>query len=178
MCLNSVNSPPAAGNNIPQYILVSRSERLASIRACFAFISYVTGNMVFSEYLLEKSVASSISILPKTFSPISVQYKGKKLIISLPDDLLDNQTYILLINRDLKDENGVSIDEGIQLAFSTGDIIDTSELSGRIFSDGEASCLLWKIKDSTDQSDFFKRLPDYSIDANDKGVYKFNYLFK
>jgi hypothetical protein len=132
--------------------------------------------LVFSEYLLEKSVASSISILPKTFSPISVQYKGKKLIISLPDDLLDNQTYILLINRDLKDENGVSIDEGIQLAFSTGDIIDTSELSGRIFSDGEASCLLWKIKDSTDQSDFFKRLPDYSIDANDKGVYKFNYL--
>ena len=132
--------------------------------------------LVFSEHLLEKSVASSISILPKTFSPISVQYKGKKLIISLPDDLLDNQTYILLINRDLKDENGVSIDEGIQLAFSTGDIIDTSELSGRIFSDGEASCLLWKIKDSTDQSDFFKRLPDYSIDANDKGVYKFNYL--
>ncbi|MDG1224087.1 MAG: Ig-like domain-containing protein, partial [Candidatus Marinimicrobia bacterium] len=49
--------------------------------------------LVFSEHLLEKSVISSISILPKTFSPISVQYKGKKLIISLPDDLLDNQTY-------------------------------------------------------------------------------------
>ena len=105
-----------------------------------------------------------------------MQYKGKKLIIYLPDNLLDNQTYILLINRGLKDENGVSIDEGIQLAFSTGDIIDTSELSGRIFFDGEASCLLWKIKDSTDQRDFFNRLPDYSIDANDKGFYNFNYL--
>jgi hypothetical protein len=132
--------------------------------------------LVFSEYLLEKSIANAISILPKTSAPISVKYKGKKLIISLPDSLLDNQTYILLINRDLKDENGVSINEGIQLAFSTGNIIDMSELSGRIFYDGESSCLLWKIKDSTDQSGFFKRLPDYSIDANDKGVYKFNYL--
>ena len=134
--------------------------------------------LVFSEYILEKSITNAISMLPQTSTPISVKYKGKKLIISLPDSLLEKQTYILLINRDLKDENGVPLAEGIQLAFSTGNIIDQSELSGRIFYDGESSCLLWRIKDTTDQSEFFKRLPDYSIDANDKGLYKFNYLSK
>ena len=141
-------------------------------------VNFISGEveLFFSEYLLEKSISSSITILPKTPLPLKVQYKGKKLIVNFPDSLLSNQPYILSINRNLKDENGVSIDEGIQLAFSTGDIIDASELSGRIFSDGEASCLLWKIKDSTDQRDFFKRVPDYSMDANDEGVYKFNYL--
>ena len=167
----AIQAPPGGPkDNTPPTLLFSTPSSGATN------LSLKKVELVFSEHLLEKSVASSISMLPKTLSPIPVQYKGKKLIIYLPDNLLDNQTYILLINRGLKDENGVSIDEGIQLAFSTGDIIDRSELSGRIFFDGEASCLLWKIKDSTDQRDFFNRLPDYSIDANDKGFYNFNCL--
>ena len=66
--------------------------------------------------------------------------------------------------------------QGIQLAFSTGERIDKSELSGQIFYNGKASSLLWKIRDSTDQVDFFKRLPDYKIDASDDGEYVFSYL--
>jgi len=132
--------------------------------------------LFFSEYLLEKSISNSITILPKTSLPLKVQYKGKKLIVHFPDSLLSNQTYILSINRNLKDENGVSIAEGIQLAFSTGNDIDKSEISGKVFSNSESSSLLWKMKDSLDIKEFFKRGPDYIIDSNEDGSFSFNYL--
>ena len=169
----AIQSPPGGPkDNLPPTLLFSLP------KSGTTNFSSKEVELIFSEHILEKSITNAISMLPQTSAPITVKYKGKKLVISLPDSLLEEQTYILLVNRDLKDENGVPLAEGIQLAFSTGNIIDQSELSGRIFYDGESSCLLWKIKSTKDQSDFYKRLPDYSIDANDKGFYKFNYLSK
>ena len=132
--------------------------------------------LIFSEYILERSISDAISLLPKTDDPIQVKYKGKELVVKLPDSLLIDQTYILSINRNLKDENGVSLSEGIQLAFSTGDIIDKSKINGRLFSEEETSALLWKIRDSLDAKEFFLRQPDYTIDANENGHFSFNYL--
>ena len=133
-------------------------------------------DLIFSEYLQEKSINNAITILPITKSPAEIKYKGDMVSIYFPDSLLSNQTYIISINRELKDEHGVPIAQGIQLAFSTGERIDKSEISGQIFYIGKASSLLWKIRDSTDQVHFYKRLPDYNIDANDDGEYVFSYL--
>ena len=132
--------------------------------------------LFFSEYILERSISDAISLLPKTDDPIQVKYKGKELVVKLPDSLLIDQTYILSINRNLKDENGVSLSEGIQLAFSTGNIIDKSKINGKLFSEEETSALLWKIRDSLDAKEFFLRQPDYTIDANEDGHFSFNYL--
>ena len=163
---------PSGGpkDDIPPVLLRSFPESEA--------VNFISKNveLFFSEYLLEKSIQGAITILPKISSPFKVQYKGKKLIVEFPDSLLNNQTYILSINRNLKDENGVSIAEGIQLAFSTGIDIDKSEISGRVFSKSESSVLLWKIKDSLDVKEFFKRESDYSIDSNDDGSFSFKYL--
>ena len=90
--------------------------------------------LIFSEYILERSISDAISLLPKTDDPIQVKYKGKELVVKIPDSLLIDQTYILSINRNLKDENGVSLSEGIQLAFSTGNTIDKSKINGKLFS--------------------------------------------
>jgi len=133
-------------------------------------------DLIFSEYLQEKSINNAITILPITKSPAEIKYKGDMVSIYFPDSLLSNQTYIISINRELKDEHGVPIAQGIQLAFSTGERIDKSEISGQIFYNGKASSLLWKIRDSTDQVNFYKRLPDYNIDASDDGEYVFSYL--
>ena len=132
--------------------------------------------LFFSEYILERSIFDAISLLPKTDDPIQVKYKGKELVVKLPDSLLIDQTYILSINRNLKDENGVSLSEGIQLAFSTGNTIDKSKIIGKLFSEEETSAFLWKIRDSLDVKGFFLRQPDYTIDANKDGYFSFNYL--
>ena len=133
-------------------------------------------DLIFSEYLQEKSINNAITILPITKSPAEIKYKGDMVSIYFPDSLLSNQTYIISINRELKDEHGMPIAQGIQLAFSTGERIDKSEISGQIFYNGKASSLLWKIRDSTDQVHFYKHLPDYNIDASDDGEYVFSYL--
>ena len=114
--------------------------------------------------------------MPKTDVPLKVKYKGKELVVKLPDNLLNDQTYILSINRNLKDENGVSLSEGIQLAFSTGNTIDKSKINGKLFSKEETSALLWKIRGSLDSEEFFLRQPDYTIDASADGHFSFNYL--
>ena len=156
------NTPPILLSSYPE----SGSTRFSSGKV----------DLVFSEYLQEKSINNAITILPTTKTPAEIKYKGDKVTIFFPDSLLSNQTYIISINRELKDEHGVPLAQGIQLALSTGERIDKSELSGQIFYNGKASGLLWKIKDSTDHVNFYKRLPDYKIDASDDGKYLFSYL--
>ncbi len=156
------NTPPILLSSYPE----SGSTRFSSGKV----------DLVFSEYLQEKSINNAITILPTTKTPAEIKYKGDKVTIFFPDSLLSNQTYIISINRELKDEHGVPLAQGIQLALSTGERIDKSELSGQIFYNGKASGLLWKIKDSTDRVNFYKRLPDYKIDASDDGEYVFSYL--
>ena len=133
---------------------------------------------MFSEYLLEKSLKNAFTLLPKTTAPAEIKYEGDKVNIYFPDSLSSEQTYILSINRELKDEHGVPLSQCIQLAFSTGSRIDKSKIRGRVFYNGAASSLLWKLKDSTDYIDFYKRIPDYNIDANDEGFdeHKRNFL--
>ena len=132
--------------------------------------------LMFSEYLQEKSLNNAFKILPETNTPAEIKYEGDKVNIYFPDSLSSDQTYILSINRGLKDEHGVPLSQGVQLAFSTGSRIDKSKIRGRVFYNGAASSLLWKLKDSTDHIDFYKRMPDYSIDTNDEGEYEFSYL--
>ena len=132
--------------------------------------------LMFSEYLQEKSLNNAFKILPETNTPAEIKYEGDKVNIYFPDSLSSDQTYILSINRGLKDEHGVPLSQGVQLAFSTGSRIDKSKIRGRIFYNGAPSSLLWKLKDSTDHIDFYKRMPDYSIDTNDEGEYEFSYL--
>ena len=132
--------------------------------------------LMFSEYLQEKSLNGAFKILPETNTPAKIKYEGDKVNIYFPDSLSSDQTYILSINRGLKDEHGVPLSQGVQLAFSTGSRIDKSKIRGRVFYNGATSSLLWKLKDSTDHIDFYKRMPDYSIDTNDEGEYEFSYL--
>ena len=164
--------PPSGGpkDNIPPILLSSYPES-GSTRFSSGKV-----DLIFSEHLQEKSINNAITILPTTKTPPEIKYKGDKITIFFPDSLLNNQTYIISINRELKDEHGVPLAQGIQLALSTGERIDKSELSGQIFYNGKASGLLWKIKDSTDHVNFYKRLPDYKIDASDDGKYLFSYL--
>ena len=105
-----------------------------------------------------------------------IKYKGKKVQIIFEGSLANNQTYIVVINRKLSDERKVKLSQGIQFAFSTGNKIDNGSISGRIYNSKNSSVQLWKIKDKIDSLDFYKRIPDYSIDASDSGQYEFKFL--
>ena len=49
--------------------------------------------LIFSEYILERSISDAISLLPKTDDPIQVKYKGKELVVKLIESLLIVKNY-------------------------------------------------------------------------------------
>ena len=132
--------------------------------------------LLFSEYLDESSFERAITVLPLLSQKPEIIFKGNRLIIYFPDSLSLNQTYIISISRDLSDEHKVKLSQGIQVAFSTGPQIDKGLISGLVDYEKDASLNLWKIQNENDSLDFYKRIPDYVIDASSEGFYEFKFL--
>ena len=129
----------------------------------------------FSEYIDERSISNSISISPRLENTIDITYDDDNLLLNFPDSLLKKQTYVITINRNLKDERKVAIDQSIQVAFSTGNIIDEGIISGRVYGNQEYAVHLWKI--TTELSDsIFLTEPLYVTEADKEGNFEFKYL--
>ena len=135
-------------------------------------------NIFFSEYLKESSVESSVEILPNIEPKPLIEFKGDLITVYFPDSLLSNQTYIISINRSLQDEHNFFLNKTLQIAYSTGTYIDSGMISGKIHFDEESSAHLWKINYNDKIEPFYNRVPDYVLNADDDGNYKFNYLSK
>ena len=133
--------------------------------------------ITFSEFIEESSIHRSIKVFPKPLNPITIGLKNPNVIIELNDSLIKDQTYIISINRNLIDEHKVKIKQEVQLAFSTGEKIDNGSIKGKVYHSSLASVGLWKInKINEDSKMFFKRVPDYVVDASDNGEFQFNFL--
>ena len=65
--------------------------------------------------------------------------------------------------------------ESIQIAFSTGNIIDKGEIKGHIYGEDNYVVHLWKLVDGFTDSIFVKE-PLYISEANDDGFFSFKYL--
>ena len=130
----------------------------------------------FSEYLDENSIKNAVKIFPLLSSIPDIIYKGDRLFIKFSDSLPENQTIIIIINRNLSDEHKIKIGKGIQIAYSTGDSIDQGSIKGKVLYSKKASVNLWKLQDTLDISNYYNRKPDYVIDADDEGEYEFKYL--
>lgn len=129
----------------------------------------------FSEYIDKKSLKNSIKISPRLNTPIELIYDDDEISLNFPENLLKDQTYVVTINRNLKDERGVALEQSIQVAYSTGAIIDEGEISGRIYGKEAYAVHLWKLEKGFEDSLFFTE-PLYVSEADDEGNFKFKYL--
>jgi hypothetical protein len=132
-----------------------------------------TIQLEFSEYMDEKSVTRAFRVSPRMKAPIPVTYKGKILEFDFPRKLTPNQTYVLTLSRELKDEHGVPIKQPIQIAYSTGTSIDGGTIGGRVYGPRVYTVHLWK---TVPDDSLFARPPLYLTDTNDQGVFQFKYL--
>ena len=108
-------SPPSGGpeDEIPPELISSFPESGALL---------FKGNKIelkFSEYIDESSISNAFSISPKLDNEMKVIYDNKEILIELPANLLEDQTYVISISSKLKDERGVFLDKTKQIAFST-----------------------------------------------------------
>ncbi len=130
-------------------------------------------HMAFSEYISENSIEKAIQVSPKLEELLPFHYKGKEIIFHFPEKLDSNQTYVFTLSRQLKDEHGIPLAKPIQVAYSTGDVIDKGRLSGTVFGEGPFSVHLWN---SLNTDSLFANEPDYVTDAADDGEFQFQYL--
>ena len=83
---------------------------------------------------------------------------------------------MITINRNLRDERSVALDQSIQIAFSTGEIIDEGSISGRVYGEDGYGVHLWKLEKEFEDSIFFTE-PLYVSEADDDGFFNFKYLY-
>lgn len=166
----SVSAPDGGPEDITPPKLTSTNPEAGSL--------HFEGGLVtlnFSEYIDEKSLLNAVTISPKIDPEIDAIYDDDAILLQFPEDLLPDQTYVISINRNLKDERRVPLEQSIQIAFSTGDVIDEGMIFGQVHGDESYAVHLWKSSNTFSDSIFFTD-PQYVSEANDSGHFEFKYL--
>ena len=104
-----------------------------------------------------------------------IEYEDDEVHLVFPDNLLKDQTYIVTVNRNLKDERKVALEKTIQIAFSTGDVIEEGKISGRVYGNEKYAAHLWRVSTVFDDSLYLTK-PLYVSEADDNGFFTFSYL--
>ena len=86
--------------------------------------------ILFDELIqVDKPTENVIITPPQAMQPV-IRANGRRVIVELEDTLRDNTTYTIDFTNSIADNNEKNIFENFSFAFSTGDQIDTLEISG------------------------------------------------
>ncbi|MBK7884738.1 MAG: Ig-like domain-containing protein [Chitinophagaceae bacterium] len=133
----------------------------------------------FNEYIEVQDVQNNVLISPLPAKTPNINYKLKTVTVSLKDTLLPNTTYSINFGNAIKDVNEGNILQNFTYVFSTGNIIDSLMLDGKIIvaetgkTDSTIVALLYK---NANDSAVYKRKPDYIARPDAGGNFSFNNL--
>lgn len=115
----------------------------------------------FAQNIDRSSFAQAITITPYMQGIATYDWSGyDEVDVELPDSLRANTTYVVTFSRDLKTLRGGTLEAPTQITFSTGDVIDSGVISGKVFPS-------FKAKEKTDLSSVFIFCYDISRHAPD-----------
>lgn len=90
--------------------------------------------ILFDELIqIDKPTENVIITPPQLIMPV-IRPSGRKVLIELKDSLKANTTYTIDFTNSLSDNNEKNVLENFSFAFSTGDVIDTLEISGTLLN--------------------------------------------
>lgn len=101
--------------------------------------------ILFNEYIQLKDQSTKVVISPAQKENPTIRANGKKINIEFKDSLLPNTTYVIDFSNAIQDNNEQNPLDGFSFAFSTGDTIDTLQISGIVLN----------TRDLEPQKDFF-----------------------
>lgn len=132
--------------------------------------------LIFSERLDDNINKSSIRVLPFEKTPLQLKVNKNIIEVLFPDSLKKNQTYQLIISREILDERKNKLDKTYQLAFSTGDSISIGEISGKVFNIKNKPTFVYLFNNYESSDSIFFRKPDFYTETDDSGRYSFKFL--
>jgi hypothetical protein len=126
-----------------------------------------------------REASQNVLLSPFPKKAPNVDHKLKTVTVKLRDSLLPNTTYTVNFGSAIADLNEGNVLKDFNFVFSTGPVIDSLSLSGKIIlaesgkTDSTVIAMLYR---NADDSAVQKRKPDYISYPNGKGEFRFNNL--
>ncbi len=129
-------------------------------------------SIYFSEWVERGSVMQNIAISP----PIeySLKWSGKKLDIRFLEVLKPNTTYSFMLGTDYTDTKSNKPDSAFGITFSTGSVIDSGTISGRIIGKDAASTYIYGYRidnKNPDTLNYEEAKAEYSTQVGNNGQF-------
>jgi len=90
--------------------------------------------ILFDELIQIEKPSENVIITPPQMELPIIRASGRRAVVELKDTLKENTTYTIDFTNSLSDNNEKNVFENFSFAFSTGDIIDTLEVSGLLLN--------------------------------------------
>jgi len=133
----------------------------------------------FDKYMDKNSVQQNTTIIPALKTDFD--WSGKELKIKFLDKTEENTTYSITLGSEIQDWKGNKPDEAFSIIFSTGDVIDSGKITGKLISANPvgASIFLYKLPNDTFEIksfDITKEKPNYNIQIGSSGLFEIKAL--
>src|ERR1041385_8014106 len=133
----------------------------------------------FNEYVQLSDLNNQLIISPPMNTQPEVAIRKKDIVIELKDSLLPNTTYTISFGKAIKDITENNILDNFRYVFSTGPVIDSLKISGKISNAvtlaGEKDIYVMLYKESGDSVPL-KKKPYYFTKSRADGSYEFTNL--
>lgn len=136
----------------------------------------------FDEYVRLNRLKEQLLISPPLKYDLITSIRGKTLRIEIEDTLKENTTYIFNFGNaivDIRENNPI---ENYNYVFSTGDYIDSNQISGRLINafEGESVkdvlVMAYKVNETLNDSTPYLRKPDYLALTDEFGNFTLVYM--
>ncbi len=134
----------------------------------------------FDENIAVNKWVDHFNISPLTEKPIKYKVKNKTLKIELENQLKENTTYSIDLNKCIKDINEGNVLDKLSFSFSTGGILDSLFINGKVFNaltlKPESNVKVFLHESNINDSLIFETKPKYVTKTNENGSFTLNNL--
>jgi hypothetical protein len=174
-CANPVSPSGGPRDETPPRIATSRPAAEATD------VSGRTVQILFNEYVEQESLREALSVTPRPAGRLEFDWNGRSVDITFPEPFRDSTTYLLTIDKALKDvREGTALEQPILLAFSTGTQIDRGRLAGRVVGNRRGAPRegldVYAYAASVADSARLPEAPLYRTQTGPEGTFAFAYL--
>lgn len=170
-CANQMSPPGGEIDKILPYIVESYPANGATN------FSEKEVEFSFSEYVNKSKINDAFFISPLIEGYPDFSWTNTTVYVEFPEDLKKNTTYSIIIGTEITDvNNSNNMKEPYILTFSTGSIIDSGKISGKVFAEKVSGTLIFAYSLDTGKVDIYNNKPDYLSQVDDKGKYEISGL--
>ncbi len=139
--------------------------------------------LTFNHDISVRQLLNTVNISP-SIGEYDIAVSGRKMEIKGFKPLQQERTYILTLDKKLRDSNGHTFAAPYTLAFSTGAVLDNGIINGTVFNRDYSPATnalivaFAKHPESSTAGTLLQGEPDYFVQANGSGAFSLQYLAK